>query len=66
MNAANLIGNILFSSIGVAAFMYGKKQASFRAMLTGGALVLYPYMVPNTVYLYIVGAALVASLFIFR
>ena len=66
MNAANLIGNILFSSVGVAAFIYGKKQSSFKTMLIGGALVLYPYAVSNTTYLYVVGAALVASLFIFR
>ena len=66
MNAADLIGNVIFSAIGVAAFVYGKKQGSFRPMLIGGALVLYPYAVPNTMYLYIVGATLVAALFIFR
>lgn len=66
MNAANLVGNIIFSSIGVAAFVYGKKQASFRIMLIGGALVLYPYLMQGNAYLYIVGSVLVACLFLFR
>lgn len=64
--AANLIGGFLFGSIGFVAFVYGKKQASWKPMLIGGLLLAYPYFVSNTIALYAVGVILTAALFIFR
>jgi hypothetical protein len=66
MTIANILGGILFGSIGFVAFVYGKKTASFRPMLVGIALMVYPYFVPETTVLYIVGAALTAALFLFK
>ena len=65
MNTANILASILFWSIGFAAFIYGKKQASFKPMIIGIFLMVYPYFVPNTVAVYAVGAALTVTLFIF-
>jgi len=66
MNTTNLFGGIIFGSIGFAAFIYGKKQASFKPMVLGITLMAYPYFIPNTVAMYVVGILLTAALFVFR
>jgi hypothetical protein len=64
--AANLFGQILFGAIGFAAFIYGKKQSSFKAMLLGVVIMAYPYVVAETWLLYAIGFALTALLFVWR
>jgi hypothetical protein len=64
--AANLFGQILFGAIGLAAFIYGKKQSSFRAMILGVAIMAYPYFVTETWLLYTIGIVLTALLFVWR
>ena len=66
LSFANLAGNILFSSIGFVAFVYGKKMGYVRCMVIGVVLMVYPYALPDTRAMYAVGALLTASLFIFR
>lgn len=41
---ANLVGNLLFSSIGFVAFVYGKKQSLWKIMFTGLGLMIFPYL----------------------
>ena len=65
-SASSLFAGIVFGAIGFAAFIYGKKQASFKPMLIGIALMAYPYFVSNTILLWGIGAALTVSLFLFR
>jgi len=65
-NWPNLIGNGLFSIIGLSAFVYGKKIKSAKPLVIGLVLMIYPYFIPNTVLLYLVGAALTAALFFWR
>ena len=62
----NLLGQVLFGAIGMGAFIYGKKQGIFMAMLLGVILMAYPYFVPDTALLYLIGGILTACLFIFR
>jgi Flp pilus assembly protein protease CpaA len=66
MTAADLFGALIFGSIGFVAFMVGKKRADAKLMITGFLLMGYPYAMPNTLMLYIVGAVLTISLFLFR
>jgi hypothetical protein len=66
MTAANLFGGLLFGCIGLGAFIYGKRQASWKAMATGVALMAYPYFIPNTIAMYGIGLALTVALFAFR
>ncbi|MBI4115591.1 MAG: hypothetical protein HY447_03340 [Candidatus Omnitrophica bacterium] len=66
MNTANLIGGLVFGSIGVAAFIYGKKQASYKPMVIGILLTAFPYFVQNAALLYMIGILLVLALFLFR
>ncbi|MCX5795096.1 MAG: hypothetical protein NTY77_06355 [Elusimicrobia bacterium] len=66
MSMANIIGNLIFSGVGFVAFMYGKKQGHFKLMVLGGVLMVYPYFVPNTMLLYLIGAALSVATFYVR
>lgn len=66
MTAANLFGGLLFGCIGFGAFVYGKRQSSWKAMAIGVALMAYPYFVPSTAAMYMCGAALTVALFVFR
>jgi hypothetical protein len=63
---ANIIAGLIFGSIGFVAFMYGKKQQSWRAMGIGIALMVYPYFVANAWALYGIGIALTAALYYWR
>ena len=63
---SNLIAGVVFGSIGFAAFLYGKKQSSFRAMMIGIFLMAYPYVVSNEIAVYGIGIALTVALFVFR
>jgi len=66
LTGANLFGQIVFGAIGLAAFIYGKKQSSFKAMLLGVAISAYPYFIPETWMLYAIGIVLTSLLFVWR
>jgi hypothetical protein len=55
---ANIAGSVLFSGIGYIAFSYGKKMDNMRMMIQGGVLMGYSYMVPSTLWMYLIGTAL--------
>ena len=65
-SAAELLAGLLFGSIGLVAFVYGKRQAVWGPMFTGLALMVYPYFVADTLAVWGIGAALTASLLLFR
>ena len=65
MSTANILASVIFGSIGFAAFLYGKKQSSLKAMVIGILLMVYPYFIPNTVAAYAIGTALVLALWFF-
>jgi hypothetical protein len=64
--AANIFGSILFGSIGLGAFIYGRKSAAAKPLIIGAVLMIYPYFVSETWQLYAIGVLLTASLFLFR
>jgi len=63
---ASLFAQILFGAIGLAAFVYGKKQSSFKTMLLAVAIMGFPYVVSETWMLYAIGGVLTSLLFIWR
>jgi len=65
MNTAQIIASLVFGSIGFAAFIYGKKLSSLKPLVIGIILMVYPYLVSNTIVLYAVGIVLTLALFIF-
>ena len=63
---AYLFGAIVFGLVGFAAFRYGRAHEAPRPLWVGLALMAYPYLVPSTTLLYLIGAALCALLLIGR
>lgn len=61
METANLIWGLIFSSVGIGYFIYGRKQSSPIARYCGIALMLYPYLVTNTLALVAVGVVLMLT-----
>jgi hypothetical protein len=63
---ANLFGALIFGVIGLAAFLYGKKQAKMGPLVIGLLLMIYPYFIEETWILWAIGAALTVAIFFFR
>ena len=63
---ANLIGGLIFGSIGFVAFVYGKRMHVWKPMFVGLALMAYPYFVENDIVLFAIGAVGTGTLFLFR
>jgi len=62
----NVAANIIFGLVGWYAFMHGWKNKSIRPSVVGVVLMVYPYFVPNTILLYIIGFGLIAALYYWR
>ena len=58
MDTTHLILGLVFSSIGIGYFIYGRKQSNIVTRYCGIALVLYPYLVTDTLALVAVGVGL--------
>lgn len=58
-STANLIGGLVFGSIGFVAFIYGKRMNLWRPMFLGLGLMVYPYFVSSDIILW--GAGVVGS-----
>jgi hypothetical protein len=63
---AYVIGVVLFSLVGIAAYYYGKRQDRNRIRWLGLALMLYPYVVWQTWLLYVVGVGLSIAVWLDR
>ena len=66
MNESRLLWGLLFSSVGVGFFLYGKRQRSVVPLLCGLALCIYPYFVANTIATIAIGIALASIPYFFR
>jgi len=51
---------MLFGSVGLGFFIYGKRQSAISPMVCGLALMIYPYFVSSVILLVIIGLVLVA------
>lgn len=54
-----------FSLIGLAAFIYGRRQARFGCLLGGIALMIYPFFVPSVLLMVVIGCAIIAAMWLF-
>ncbi|WP_367846906.1 hypothetical protein [Rhodoferax sp. WC2427] len=61
---AYLAGMLLFSLIGYVSYRRGRRNARGVLTGTGLALMLYPYVVPQTWLLWLVGAAMCGWLYL--
>jgi hypothetical protein len=58
MDTATILWSLLFGSIGMGYFIYGKRQAQAVVRYTGLALIAFPYVVSDTVAMVIIGIIL--------
>lgn len=65
-SVAGLLWGVLFSSIGLGFFIYGKKQRVIVPLICGITLMIYPYLVTNTWLLVLIGIGLTALPYFWR
>ena len=63
---AELLWGVLFGSVGLGFFLYGKKQERLVPLVCGLALMAYPYFMPNAAALVLMGVVLIAIPYFFR
>ena len=63
---AVLLWGLLFGSIGLGYFIYGKKQRAVVPLVCGLVLMLFPYFVTNVMLLVGIGACLIAIPYFLR
>ena len=61
-----LMFGVLFGSIGVGYFIYGKKQEKLIPLIAGIILCAFPYFMPNPGAMLIVGTILVVAPWVVR
>lgn len=60
LDTSSLLWGLLFGSIGLGFFVYGKRQKTVVPLACGVALMIFPYFVSNTLLLVILGLTLIA------
>ena len=60
MDTSSLLLGLVFSSIGLGFFIYGRKQKVPVPLLCGLALMVYPYFISNNALLIAIGVVLIA------
>jgi len=66
MSASLLLWGVLFSSVGVGYFIYGKKQDRRVPMFCGIGLMVFPYFIANVYLLVVFCGALLALPYFLR
>jgi hypothetical protein len=61
-----LVLGVIFGSVGLGYFLYGKKQRAVVPLVSGLALMVVPYFVSNTVGLVVVGVVISAIPYFIR
>lgn len=66
MNESWLLWGVLFGSVGLGFFMYGRRQKAVVPLVCGLVLMIFPYFVSNTILLVAIGVALIATPYFVR
>ena len=66
MSTSLLLWGVLFSSIGLGYFIYGKKQNSTVPLVCGIALMIIPYFITSVMVMVLLCAALIAVPYFIR
>ena len=61
MNSATLMWGVIFGSIGLGFFIYGKKQKAIIPIISGIGLMVFPYFISNVFFL-VAASIIVAAL----
>ncbi len=65
LETASLLWGLLFGSIGLGFFLYGKKQRAVIPLVCGLALMVLPYFISNIMLLVATAVALMAIPYFF-
>jgi hypothetical protein len=60
MNTSTLVWGVIFGSIGLGFFVYGKKQKAVLPLFSGIGLMVFPYFISNPYILVISSLVLIA------
>jgi hypothetical protein len=63
---ASLLWGLLFGSIGMGYFIYGKRQGRIAALLSGMALMIFTYFFTNAFLIVLIGSVLMALPYFIR
>jgi hypothetical protein len=66
MDSTSLWLGLVFSTIGLGFFMYGRKQKVAVPLICGLVLMVYPYFISSIAVLVVIGAILIAIPYFFR
>jgi hypothetical protein len=66
MDTSSLLWGLLFGSVGLGFFVYGRRQKTVAPLACGVALMIFPYFVSNTILLVMLGVTLIAIPFFVR
>ena len=66
MDGSSLLWGLVFGSIGMGYFVYGKRQQRVIALLSGMALIAFPYFVTSWFLIVLIGMVLMALPYFFR
>ena len=66
MDTRTLIAGVIFGSIGMGYFVYGRKQRNPIALVSGMALCCIPYFLSNILLLVLASIAFIALPFIIK
>jgi predicted membrane protein len=61
-----LLWGVIFGSIGLGFFVYGRRQRAVVPLICGVALVVMPYLVSSTLLLVAIGIVLMAIPYFYR
>lgn len=64
--AGALFWTVLFGSIGMGYFVYGKKQKKGMPLICGIGLMVFPYFVSNAIFVVIIGCLIAALPYFIR
>ena len=59
MNTAMILWGFIIGMIGIVYFIYGKKVSNFYVLISGIAMMIYPYFISNIFISIAVGIALI-------
>jgi len=66
ISMAAVLWSVLFGSIGLGYFMYGRKQKATVPLVCGLLLMVYPYVIANAVAIFVIGVVITAVPYFYR
>jgi hypothetical protein len=64
ISSGTIFASLLWGSIGVGFFIYGKKQQSAPALIGGIAMIAVSYLVPDPLWMSVTSIAIIAGVYL--